>query len=39
MADDPHVHVGPQKKPVRLPKVAVRWLERFIEEREPTHPG
>jgi hypothetical protein len=25
-----------QKKPVRLPKVAVRWLERFIEEREPT---
>jgi hypothetical protein len=25
-----------QKEPARLPRVAVRWLERFIQEREPT---
>ena len=29
-------YCGRRKKPVRLPKVAVRWLERFIEECEPT---
>jgi hypothetical protein len=25
-----------QKEPARLPRVAVRWLERFIQERRPT---